>query len=327
MRRREFLTIIPASAALWPVAGAAQTIPKRPIIGLLTPGSKITGRVFFDSVFQGMRELGYLERRDYGVEERFAEGDLGRLQSLAEELAGLGPDVIVAGTSVAALAVKRTTSSIPIVGANMTDPVGMGLAASESHPGTNVTGTLIRLEGLTGKQLEIGLDLVPRRTKAGVLVNPINPVNFVHTKELEVAAAKLGVSLAIIEVRSAAEIGPAFQILLREHADIVLVLPDAMFVAVRRQLAAFALVARLPTVFYVREHVEAGGLISYGINLNANYSRAAYYVDRILKGEKAADLPIEFLSKLELVINLATAKALGLTVPPTLLSRADEVLE
>jgi putative tryptophan/tyrosine transport system substrate-binding protein len=156
MRRREFLAAIAASAGLWPAAGAAQTIPKRPVVGFLTPAAKSTGRGFFDSVFQGMRELGYLERRDYGVEERFGEGDLNRLKSLAEELVRLRPDVIVTGTSAAALAVKRATSSIPIVGANMTDPVGMGLAESESRPGGNVTGTLIRLEGLTGKQLEIG---------------------------------------------------------------------------------------------------------------------------------------------------------------------------
>ena len=209
----------------------------------------------------------------------------------------------------------------------MTDPVRMGLAESEARPGGNVTGTLIRLEGLTGKQLEIGIDLVPGVTKAGVLVNPINPVNPVHLKELETAAAKLGITLAIGQVRSADDIGPAFQTLLRERTQIVLVLADAMFVALRRQIAAFALVARLPTVFYVREHVEAGGLVSYGIDLNANYHRAAYYVDKIWRGEKAAELPIEFLSKLELVLNLATAKALDLTVPPTLLSRADHIID
>ncbi|MEX2035570.1 MAG: ABC transporter substrate-binding protein [Xanthobacteraceae bacterium] len=327
MKRREFLATIATSATLWPLTSAAQTISKRPVIGFLTPGIKATGRGFFDSFFQGMRELGYLERRDYGVEERFAEGDLGRLPSLAEELVRLRPDVIVAGASVAALAVKKATSSIPIVGANLTDPVRMGLAASESRPGTNVTGTLIRLEGLTGKQLEIALELVPAATKAGIMVNPTNPNRFIHARELEAGAAKLGISLAKAEVRSAGNVEAAFQNFVREGVNIAVVVSDATFIAARRSIATFALATRIPTVFAHREHVEVGGLVSYGINLNMNYRRAAYYVDRILKGDKPADLPFEFPAKLELVLNMATAKALGLTVPPTILARADEVIE
>jgi len=327
MRRREFLSWLGGTATLWPLSGPAQTPSKRPLIGLLTPGSKTTSGRFYDGFLRGMRERGYLEGRDYRYEERYADGNLARLPALAEELVRLRPDVIVAGTSAAALAAKKITSSIPIVGSNMTDPVGMGLATSESRPGANVTGTVIRLTGLTGKQLETGLDLIPGVTKAGVLVNPDNPSNRIQRSELESSAARVGVRLIIVELRAAAEIGPAFQTLMRDRAHIVLVLSDAMLLAARRQVAAFALAARLPTVFYLREHVEAGGLVSYGIDISANYHRAAYYVDRILKGEKPADLPIEFLPKLQLVINLATAKALGLTVPPTLLARADEVIE
>ena len=327
MRRREFLLTIAASATPWPRASTAQTTPKRPVVGLLTPAIKAVGRGFFDSFFQGMRELGYLERRDYGVEERFAEGNIGRLQSLADELIGLRPHVIVAGASIAALAAKKSTPSIPIVGVSLTDPVGLGLAASESRPGTNVTGTLIRLEGLTGKQLELALELVPGATKVGAMVNPANPYYFIHTRELEAAATKLGVHLAKAEVRSGANVEAAFQYFASEEVRVAVVPTDATFIALRRPIATFALVKRIPTVFYHREHVEVGGLVSYGISLSTNYRRAAYYVDRILKGDKPANLPFEFLARLELVLNAATAKALGLTIPPMLLARADEVIE
>jgi ABC-type uncharacterized transport system substrate-binding protein len=326
VNRRTFITLL-GGAAAWPISSEAQIPQKRPLIGLLTPGSKTTSGRFYDGFLRGMRERGYLERRDYDLEERYADGNLARLPALAEELVHLRPDVIVAGTSVAVLAVMKIASSIPVVGNGMTDPVGMGLAKSEAHPGGNVTGTVIGLSGLAGKQLETGLDFIPGAKKVGVLVNPENPANQIHRAELQSDAAKLGVDLEIVEVHFAAEIGAAFQTLVRERAHIVLVAPDAMFVAARRQIAALALVVRLPSVFHAREYVEVGGLVSYGSDLTAMYHRAAYYVDRILKGEKPADLPIEFLPKLELVINLATAKALGLEVPPLLLARADEVIE
>ena len=327
MKRRAFITLLGGAAVAWPISSKAQIPQKRPLIGLLTPGSKTTSGRFYDGFLRGMRERGYLERRDYDLEERYADGNLARLPALAEELVHLRPDVIVAGTSVAVLAVKKLASSIPVVGNGITDPVGMGLAKSEAHPGGNVTGTVMVLSGLAGKQLETGLDFIPGAKKVGVLVNPENPANRIHRRELQSDAAKLGVDLEIVEVRFAAEIGAAFQTLVRKRADIVLVAPDAMFVAARRQIAAIALVARLPTVFHAREHVEVGGLVSYGSDLTAMYHRAAYYVERILKGEKPADLPIEFLPKPELVINLATAKALGLEVPPLLLARTDEVIE
>jgi putative ABC transport system substrate-binding protein len=205
--------------------------------------------------------------------------------------------------------------------------VAMGLAVSEAHPGANVTGTLIRLTGLTGKQLEVGLDLVPRATMVGVLANLGSQANVFQQQEAESAAAKLGVTLAIVDARTEADIGPAFKKFTDERVNIILVLNDVMLLKLRRLISALALVARLPTVFYLRENVEDGGLVSYGVDLRENYRRAGFYVDKILKGEKAADLPIEFLPKLELVINLATAKALGLTIPNKLLATADEVIE
>ena len=327
MKRRAFLATLAASAALWPRNGLAQAPPKRPLIGFLSASSKAVAARYYSGFTQGMQELGYVEGRDYAFEDRYADGDLARLPLLAAELVRLKPDVVVAGPLAAALATKQVTASIPIVGVNLYDPVGFGLVANEARPGTNVTGILALVEGLAGKQVEIALDLVPSASKMGAVVNVNNPTNLLQRREVEAAAVKLGVSMATVEVRTADEIGAAFQTFVRERANIVVVLGDATFVTVRRQIAAFALASRLPTVYSFREHVEDGGLISYGTDLRANYRRAAYYVNRIVKGEKPADLPIEFPTKVEMVINLATAKAIGLIIPPTLLARADEVLE
>ena len=325
IRRRQFISALGGVTVAWPLGSSAQAPSKRPLIGFLAPGSK--GSRFYAGFPEGMREAGYEVGRDYVVEERFAEGDFARLPLLAEELVGLKPDVIVTGTSAGALAAKRATSSIPIVGITLTDPVAMGLAVSEAHPGANVTGTLIRLTGLTGKQLEVGLDLVPRATMVGVLENLGNPAVVIQQEEAKSAAAKLGVNLTIVDARAEADIGPAFKKFVDERVNIVLILNDVMLFKVRRLISALALVARLPTVFYLRENVEDGGLVSYGVDLRANFRRAGFYVDKILKGEKPADLPIEFLPKLELVINLATAKALGLTIPNKLLATADDLIE
>src|SRR5215831_17009448 len=194
----------------------------------------------------GMRELGYVEGRDYLFADHYADGDVTRLPLLAEELVRRRPDVIVVGTSAAALAAKQATASIPIVGVNLTDPVGMGLVISEARPGTNVTGTLLRLEGLTGKQLEMALDLMPGSTKIGLLINPNNSVSESLRGEANATAASLGVGLLPVEVRSRDEVGSAFQIFVRERVNVVLILGDAMFVAIRRQIAAFALASRVP---------------------------------------------------------------------------------
>jgi putative ABC transport system substrate-binding protein len=274
-----------------------------------------------------MQDFGYVEGRDYEVENRYADSDASRLPLLAEELVRLKPDVIVASTTNGALATKQATASIPIVGVNLTNPVGFGLIVSEAHPGTNVTGILFRLEGLTAKQVEIALDLMPGASNMGILVDVDNPANMLQRREVESAAGKLGVSITAADVRTVEEAGAAIQTLVRERASIVVVLASAMLLNARRQIASFALASRLPTVFNFREHVEDGGLISYGIDLRQNYRRGAYFVDRILKGEKPGELPIEFPTKVELVVNATTAKAIGLTIPPTLLARADEVIE
>jgi putative tryptophan/tyrosine transport system substrate-binding protein len=274
-----------------------------------------------------MRERGYAEGRDYLLEERYADGQIGRLPLLAQQLVALRPDVIVVSNTAAALAMRQATPNIPIVGGTMTDPVGVGLAASEARPGGNVTGVLLRLEGLTGKQLELALELVPNVAKIGVLANANNPSNVLQRRDAQSAIEKLGAIPVVVEVRSADEVAPTFERFAREHVDILVVFIDAMLVTARRQIADLALALRLPTVFGVSEHVEDGGLISYGINQLENFRRAAYYVDRILKGDRPADLPIEFPTKLDLVINLATAKALGITVPSKLLALAEKVIE
>ena len=326
MKRRKFLGLLGGATPL-PLVARAQQPSAMPVIGFLGSSSKTDTQQYISDFLRGMREFGYVEERSYTMQQRYAEGDLSRLPLLVQELLHLQPQVIVADSTPGTLAAKKVTPDVPIVGLNMTDPVGLGLVVSEAHPGTNVTGTLIRVEGLAGKLLEIARDLVPGVKKIGCLVNSSNPSNLVQRREAESVAAKLGVSFAPVEVRHSDELGPAFETFVTEGVKIVVVFTNALFITARRQIAAFALASRLPTIYARRDFVEDGGLISYGISQRETYHRAAYYVDRILKGEKAADLPIEFATKLELVINAATAKAIGLVVPPTLLARADEVIE
>jgi putative tryptophan/tyrosine transport system substrate-binding protein len=327
MKRRVFLGILARSAALFPFDGLAQTPSERRLIARLFANSKAVTERWRGGFLQAMQELGYMQGRDYVIAERYADFDYTRLPLMADELVGLRPAAIVTDLTIATLAAKQASASIPIVGAFLTDPVHMGLAASEARPGSNVTGVLTRVEGLPAKLMEIARDLIPGVAKIGALVNPANPVTRVQHEEAAAAAAKIGVSFAPVEVRAADEVGPAFQTLRGEHAGIVIVFGDAMLFGARRQIAAIALASRLPIVCSYREFVEEGGLISYGINLHQSYRRTAYFVDRILKGERPADLPFEFPTNLEFVINLATAKALGLDIPAAVLARADEVIE
>jgi putative ABC transport system substrate-binding protein len=329
MKRREFIAFVGGATLAWPLAAVAQQAAT-PLIGLLLPGSKVASKRFLDGFPLGMEQRGYVKDRNYVLEVRYADSDFSRLPFLAKELLRLKPYVVVAATSSAALAVKQVTDSTPIVGINLIDPVGMGLVNSEARPGTNVTGTLQYLPGLAGKQVELLRDLVPSMTKIGVLANAgaSSPAfNAAQQNEAEVTAAKLRISLTLRAVSNADEIGPAFQTFVQERVNGVVVLRDVLFLALRQQIAAFALASHMPTIYGFREDVESGGLLSYGIDLRAAYMRAAYYVDKILKGAKPADLPIEFPTKLELVLNTATAKALGLNVPAQLLATADEVIE
>jgi putative ABC transport system substrate-binding protein len=328
MRRREFITLTGgAAAAAWPLAARAQTLRQRPLVGLLQVQS-LTGSARYTSEFlRGMSELGYIEGRDIDFERRYADGDLKRLSALANELVKLKPDVILTSTSAAALAFTQVTQSIPIVATALVDPVGFGLAASEARPGGQVTGILISLDPLPGKQLALALEVVPGAAKVGVLLNALNPTTAVYRAGIEAAAATLSIKLVSVEVRGSDDLDAAFQEFVREKVELVFVAQDSLLLSERARLATLATAARLPTMYGLREHVEAGGLICYGINVAENFRRAARFIDKILKGAKAGDLPIELPVRLELLVNLKTAKSIGLVISESFLVRADEVIE
>jgi putative ABC transport system substrate-binding protein len=326
--RREFIALmVAASSYAWPFAALAQVPTTRPRITYIggsgpKPSAKVTG-----AFIEGMRALGYTEGRDFEMEYRWAEGYLERLPALAEESVRRGSDVIVVANPQAAVAAKDATETIPIVGALLDDPVGLGLIKSDARPGGNLTGLLTSVPGLPAKQLELARDLIPGATRIGLLVNPTNVSDLNQRREMETAAAAMAVTLIPVETRTPEDLDPVFPALARERVDVVIALRDPLFFTRRRALTAAALASRLPTIYAFREPVDDGGLISYGIDISQNFRRAADYVVKILKGAKPGDLPVEFPTKLELVINLPTAKALGLTVPPSLLARADEVIE
>ncbi|HKF09932.1 MAG TPA: ABC transporter substrate-binding protein [Xanthobacteraceae bacterium] len=327
LKRREFITLLGGAVAAWPLAARAQQAAKRPLIVCLIGGSKAGTERFFGEFSRGMRELGYVEGRDYGFEVRYAEGDITRIPQQAEELVGLKPDVIVSGTMAGLMATKKLTDTIPIVSLTLIDPVGFGVAASHSRPGGNVTGVLLTVEDMPSKQLALAVEMVPSANKVGVLINVNNPNNPPQLRNMETAAAALRVGLVPLTIAVPDDLNAAFQHLAREGVKIVLALGDTMFLNERKRIALFAMAARLPTMFGFRENVEDGGLMSYGIDVRDSWRRTAAFVDKILKGAKPGDLPIEFPTKLRLLINLTAAKALGLEVPPTLLARADEVIE
>jgi ABC-type uncharacterized transport system substrate-binding protein len=274
-----------------------------------------------------MQELGYVAGRDVDIVYRYAGGDVGRGPVLVNELVRLKPDVMVASNTQVAVAMRQATGTIPIVVATVTDPVAFGLVASHARPGGNVTGILSTLDTLPEKQLALGAEAVRGTVKMGMLVNPAFQAHAIHRQGAEGAAAALAIKLIPVEVRLPDDLDAAFQLMGHERVGSVLVLQDPMFLNQRQRIATLAIAARLPTVFGFREHVEAGGLMSYGIDLGASFRRAADYVDKILKGTKPGDLPVELPTKFELVINLKTARVLGLEVPPTLLARADEAIE
>jgi putative tryptophan/tyrosine transport system substrate-binding protein len=327
MKRREFITLL-GGATAWPLAVYAQAFDKQPrrIAYLGGSSGAATARIVA-AFLDGMRSHGYVEGRDFEMDYRWFEGHLERMSALAEELVRLKPDVIFATIVQAASAASGATKTIPIVCPMLVDPVRSGLIKSDARPGGNVTGLLVFVEGLPGKQLELVLDLIPDAKKIGLAVNPDNTVSLSQRRELELAAAAKDIKIVSIEVRTPENVDSIFPKLAKERVDAAIVLRDTVFYSQRARLAASAMAVRLPTVYGFREHVEDGGLISYGISLPENFRRAADYVVKILKGAKPGDLPIEFPTKLELVLNLRTAKALGIDVPPTLLARADEVIE
>jgi putative ABC transport system substrate-binding protein len=326
MRRREFITFIGGAAVTWSVVGHAQQRVV-PIVGVLYAGTAQALERYLASFREGMRQLGYVEGSNVRFEFRFADGDLDRLPDLASELVRLNPSVIVSAPLQAHLAARKATSAIPIVMATGADPVGFGLVASLSHPGGNVTGLANFAEMLASKQIDLLREMLPRLARSGFLVNVTNQLHVPQLRETKIAAEAAAILLVPVEVSSPDKLDSVFATLATKRVEALLVPPDTTFFSRRRQIADLAATTRLPAIYGYREHVEVGGLMSYGPDLSDQYRHAAIYVDKILKGALPSELPVEQPTKVDLVINLKTATALGLTIPPALLARADAVIE
>jgi ABC-type uncharacterized transport system substrate-binding protein len=310
-----------------PLAAEAQQPAKPPRIGYLGGGSSSAARHLLEAFRQGLRELGYMEGQNLTIYYRWAEGRSDQLPGLAEELVRLKVDVIVTHGAVATRAARRATAAIPIVFASSGEAVATGLVASLARPGGNVTGLTIIAPELAGKRLELLREAIPRFTRLAVLWNSANPVVVPEFKETEAAARTLGMQIQSLEVTDQGGLAGAFSAMTGERPDALIVLSDAMFLSQNAQIVGLAAKSRLPAMYAESEFIVAGGLMSYGSNLVVQYRRAATYVDKVLRGARPADLPVEQPTKFELVINLKTAKALGLTIPPSLLARADELIQ
>jgi ABC-type uncharacterized transport system substrate-binding protein len=319
MRRREFVTLLAGSVFAWPLdALSQQSLPLVAVLFASSPGNTQGFR-------SGMADLGYVEGRNIRMEYRYAEGALGRLPELAAELVSLKPSVIVSAPSPAHLAVVALTRSIPVVMATGADPVGFGLVASLAHPGGNVTGLSNFAEGLPEKQFELLKELMPDLRKPAILLNASNRLSAQQRAVTVRAAERAGTGMFVSEVRDVDELESAFQTLEKEKIEAVVVAPDPTFSAARAKLAELTARHRIAACFGYRENVDAGGLMSYGVDNQDLYRKAATFVDKILKGAKPADLPVEQATKFELVVNLRTANALGISVPPFVLARAEAI--
>jgi putative tryptophan/tyrosine transport system substrate-binding protein len=329
MERRRFIATLAGGLLGSPLAAEAQQAAKGYRVGVLSPFSSSFGPgPSFEAFRQTLRELGYVEGRNIALEYRWADGGYDRLPGLSAELVRLRVDVIFSAWSTpAALATKKATSTIPIVFAGVGDAVGVGLIASLARPAGNVTGSTFITEETIGKQLELLKAVVPRIARVGVVINPVNPVYSLVLRASEAPARALGLRLEVVGVHGGEDLERAFRAAIKGHVDGLVVLRDAVLITNQARLLTLTATARLPAMYGMREFVDSGGLMSYGPSLVEMYRRAAYLVDKILKGAKPADLPVEQTTKFELVINLKTAKALGLTIPQSLLLRADEVIQ
>jgi ABC-type uncharacterized transport system substrate-binding protein len=325
MRRREVITLLGGAAAC-PLAARAQQPGKVDRVGFLWDSPVVWPRAL-EGFRRALRDLGWIEGHNVVIEYRWAEGRFDRLNDLAEELVRLKVDVIVAPTSIYTAAAKRATSTIPIVFASHADPIGSGHVTSLARPGGNVTGFTVMLTETSAKSLELFKEVVPGLARVAVIWDPATPSHSPGLDAVKVMGRALGLEIQALAVRNATEFDSAFSAITQQRANGVVVLSTPLFIGPAGQLADLAKKHKLPTMFGPREHVEAGGLLSYGPERADLYRRAASYVDKILRGEKPADLPVQQPTKFEFVINLKTAKALGLTVPPSLLARADEVIE
>ena len=325
MKRREFITLL-GGAAAWPLAARAQQAGKLPTIGFLGSGTPTSQRTWVTAFVERLRELGWIEGRTITIVYRWAEGRPERFVEIAGEFVQLKVDVIFAVGTDAALAMKEATSVIPIVFPVAGDPVGTGLVASLAHPGGNVTGLSNQAVDLGRKRLEILREVLPGLSRLAIMANAAYAGGAPEIGEVRAATRKLGVELVPLEPRRTEEITPALEPL-KDRVEALYVVGDPLMNLNRMRINTFALAARLPTMYVQREYVESGGLMSYGPNYPDLNRRAADYVDKILRGTKPGDIPVEQPTKFDLVINLITAKAIGVAIPSMLLARADEVIE
>jgi len=326
MRRREFVTLLGGAAAAWPLAAQAQQ-PAMPVIGYLTSGSPAADRLRLDAVRQGLNEVGYVEGRNLAIEYRWADGHHERLGMSAADLVQRNVAALVANTTAAALAAKRATSTLPIVFLTGGDPVELGLVASLNRPGGNVTGVSFLVNKLVAKRLELLSELVPGAAALGMLVDPNNPNAAADTKDAQEAAAAIGRKLLVIKIAAESDLDRGFAVLVEQKILALFVAANANFIIWRDRIMELAERYAIAVSFPSRDFTVAGGLMSYGSDLTEVYRQVGVYVGRVLRGTKPADLPVHQSTKFELVINLKTARRLGLTVPPTLLALADEVIE
>jgi putative tryptophan/tyrosine transport system substrate-binding protein len=327
MRRREFITFVGGAATAWPLIARAQQQPsKLPTIGFLGATTHAAQRQWIEAFVQRLRELGWIEGRTIAIEYRWLEGRTERAAEMVAEFVRLKVDVIVTHSAAPVVAAKQATSVIPIIIASAADPVGTGLVTSLARPGGNVTGLSLQMTDLAGKRLELLREVVPNLRRLGIMVVVGNPATVRETREVEATARAFNLELATVEIRGAEDLVPAFEAL-KGRAEALYVVADPLLTTNRLRINILALGMRLPTMHAFRDFVEAGGLMSYGANFPDLFRRAADYVDKILRGAKPGDIPVEQPTKFDLVINLTTAKALGLTIPESFLRSADEGIE
>jgi len=324
--RRKFLATLAGAAAAWPLAARAQKPAKLPTIGFLGANTSAAQSQWTAAFVQRLRELGWIEGRTVAIEYRWAEARNERAVQVAAELVRMKVDIIVMSAGAMTLAAKQATSVIPIVFASQTDPVGSGLVASLARPGGNVTGLSVQSTDLSGKRLELLREVVPSLRRLAIMANISSPGSALEMDAVRETAKMLGFDFVTIEIRRAEDIAPGIEAV-RGQAEALYLASDPLTFVNQIRINALALAARLPTMHNFREYVAAGGLMSYGTNFPDLFRRAADFVDKILRGGKPADIPVEQPTKFDLVINLTTAKALGLTIPPGVLALADEVIE
>jgi putative ABC transport system substrate-binding protein len=329
MRRRKLIgtllsNLAGATLVCSLAVGPAEARPRLALLTLGTAQEKVEDAA---ALADGLRRLGYVEGQNVDIEYRYAAGDVQRLKPLAQELIASKPDVLLGAEPSAARAIKSVAPNLPIVCLALTDALIPDLIASYSRPGGSVTGIAQSVEGVTGKLVELALEIVPGTVRIGFLSNPAGASMRLFAQSIDAGARARGVAVLTEAATKRDELAPAFDRLGKQEAQAIIVPVNGLFRTHRAQIVQLALAARLATIFAERQFIEAGGLASYGVNEKENYRRAAGYIDKILKGAKPGDLPVEFPTKIELVVNLKTAKALGLAVPPTLLARADEVIE